>query len=103
MSTIWAAVTPANEQDRAQVQVLAEQVQHVTGNSVQVAFVDQGYTGNQPEQAAEKSGMDLVVVKLPEAKKGFVLLPKRWVWNAVSRGCRAFVVWHAISSGCPKR
>ena len=72
-------VTSANEPERAQVQILAEQVQAVTGNSVQVAFVDQGYTGDEPKQAAEKSGIDLVVVKLPEAKKGFVLLPKRWV------------------------
>jgi transposase len=41
-------VTPANEQDRAQVEVLAEQMQAVTGESIEVAFVDQGYTGDQP-------------------------------------------------------
>ncbi|GAB4436340.1 MAG: hypothetical protein OHK0015_28050 [Chloroflexi bacterium OHK40] len=35
-------VTPANEQDRAQVAALAEQVQEVTGETVAVAFVDQG-------------------------------------------------------------
>ena len=72
-------VTPANEQDRAQVATLAAQVQEVTGDSVQVAFVDQGYTGNQPAQAAAEQGMHLEVVKLPEAKRGFVLLPRRWV------------------------
>ena len=38
-------VTAANEQDRAQVAELAEQVQAVTGGTVQVAFVDQGDTG----------------------------------------------------------
>lgn len=42
------------------------------------AFVDQGYTGEQPEQDAKESGIELVVVKLAQAKKGFVLLPKRW-------------------------
>ena len=41
--------------------------------------MDQGYTGDQPAQDAQTAGMELIVVKLPEAKKGFVLLPKRWV------------------------
>lgn len=72
-------VTPANEQDRAQVEELARQVQEVTEQSVEVAFVDQGYTGDQPAQAAQGQGMQLEVIKLPEAKKGFVLLPRRWV------------------------
>lgn len=72
-------VTPANEQDRAQVGQLAQQVQEATGQSVEVAFVDQGYTGDEPEQAAAKEGIQLIVVKLPQAKKGFVLLPRRWV------------------------
>ena len=72
-------VTPANEQDRAQVGQLAEQVQEVTGQSVQIAFVDQGYTGEDPAQAAQAQGLRLEVVKLPEAKRGFVLLPRRWV------------------------
>jgi transposase len=72
-------VTPANEQDRAQVEELAHQVQAVTERSVEVAFVDQGYTGDQPARAAQGQGMQLEVIKLPEAKKGFVLLPRRWV------------------------
>jgi transposase len=72
-------VTPANEQERAQVATLAEAVQEVTGNSVEVAFADQGYTGEAAEQAAAEHGMRLEVVKLPEAKRGFVLLPRRWV------------------------
>lgn len=72
-------VTPANEQDRAQVGQLAEAVQEVTGETVEVAFVDQGYTGETAAQEAEAHGMRLEVVKLAEAKKGFVLLPRRWV------------------------
>jgi transposase len=72
-------VTPASEQDRAQVSAIAQQVQAVTQQSVEVAFVDQGYTGKQPEQAAAEQGIRLIVVKLLEAKKGFVLLPRRWV------------------------
>jgi transposase len=72
-------VTPANAQDRAQVADLAQQVQAVTGQTVEVAFVDQGYTGEVAEQAAAEHGLRLEVVKLPEAKRGFVLLPRRWV------------------------
>lgn len=74
-----ARVTPANEQERQQVGELAEAVQEATGESVKVAYVDQGYTGEQPRQDAAEHGIDLCVVKLPAAKKGFVLLPKRWV------------------------
>lgn len=31
-------------------------------------------------------GIDLQVIKLPEAKKGFVLLPKRWVVEQLRLG-----------------
>ncbi|MGF6547304.1 transposase [Paraburkholderia youngii] len=72
-------ITPANEQERAQVAELARQVQQVTGQTVKVAFADQGYTGEDAAQAARDEGIELQVIKLPEAKKGFVLLPCRWV------------------------
>jgi len=72
-------ITPANEQDRAQVGQLAAAVQEVTGHHVELAFVDQGYTGDEPVQAAKAQGMRLEVIKLPQAKRGFVLLPRRWV------------------------
>ena len=72
-------VTAANVQDRAQVGVLAEAVQAATGESVELAFVDQGYTGSAAAEAASAHGIRLEVVKLPEAKRGFVLLPRRWV------------------------
>ena len=72
-------VTPANAQDRAQVGALADAVQAVTGENVEVAFVDQGYTGEEPVAAAAEHGIRLDVIKLPEAKRGFVLLPRRWV------------------------
>jgi hypothetical protein len=69
-------VTPANEQDRAQVAQLAAQLQDVANASVEVAFVDQGDTGDRPKQDAADHGMELEVVKLPEAQNGFVLLPR---------------------------
>jgi transposase len=72
-------VTAANAQDRAQVGELAERVQAATGETVEVAFVDQGYTGEPAADAAAAQGIRLEVVKLPDAKRGFVLLPRRWV------------------------
>jgi transposase len=72
-------VTPANAQDRAQVGALAQAVQAVVDQPVRLAFVDQGYTGEQPAAAAAQEGIQLEVVKHHEAKRGFVLLPRRWV------------------------
>ncbi len=54
--------SPANEQDRAQVQDLCL-----------------GYTGEEATTQASAANVSLIVVKRPEAAKGFILLPKRWV------------------------
>jgi transposase len=72
-------VTAANEQDRDQVAQLTQNVQDVTGVNVEVAYVDQGYTGEAAREAAHAHCIRLVVVKHTEAKRGFVLLPRRWV------------------------
>jgi transposase len=72
-------VTPASAQERDQVEAPAAAVQAATGDSVEVAFADRGYTGGEPAAAAAAHGIRLEVVKLPEAKRGFVPLPRRWV------------------------
>ena len=64
--------TPANEQDRAQVVELARGMQEATGQTVELAIVDQGYSGDTLIQEAKEHGMQLEVVKLPQAKHGFV-------------------------------
>lgn len=58
---------------------MAKAIQAATDDSVELAFVDQGYTGAKPALAAPEHGITLDVVKLSEAKRGFVLLPRRWV------------------------
>jgi transposase len=73
------SITPASEQERAQVEELSTEIQAITGGTVELAFVDQGYTGEEPAEKAAEQGIELEVIKLPEAKKGFVLLPRRWV------------------------
>ena len=65
-------VTPADAQERAQVGALADAVQEATGATVDLAWVDQGYTGDEGVEEAAERGIDLAAVKLPAAKKGFV-------------------------------
>jgi transposase len=72
-------VTAANWQERAVVGELAEKVQEVTSANVEVTFVDQGYTGAQAADDAAEHGIELMVVAHHQAKRGFVLLPRRWV------------------------
>lgn len=72
-------VSPANEQDREQVDKIAREVQEATGENVELAYVDQGYTGEEPASEAAAHGIQLEVVKRPEDERGFVLLPRRWV------------------------
>lgn len=72
-------ITPANEQERDQVGELCQRVQEITGQTVQMGFVDQGYTGEDAEYAAAVHDIDLLVSKKPEGQTGFVLLPRCWV------------------------
>jgi len=72
-------VTAADEQERAQVAELTAKIREVTGGTVEIAFVDQGYTGVAAADEAKANGIRLEVVKHTEAKRGFVLLPRRWV------------------------
>jgi transposase len=80
MGTLLAmSVTAANEAERRQLSALAQRVQEVTGETVQVLYADAAYTGEEAATAAQEQGMRLVVVQRPEGSHGFVLLPKRWV------------------------
>jgi transposase len=72
-------VGPADEQERSRVGELAGAVQEETGESVELAYVDQGYTGERPAEEAQAHGTRSEVAKHEEAKRGFVLLPCRWV------------------------
>jgi transposase len=69
-------VTPADADDRSAVSTLAEAVQDASGESVDLAYVDQGYTGERPAQAASAHSITLEVVRLPKTKRGFVLLAR---------------------------
>jgi transposase len=94
-------VAAANEQDRAQVGQLAQAVQEATGETVKIAFVDQGYTGDEAAQSAQEHGLQLEVVKLPEAKKASCCCRDAGLWGVVSAGWRVFGGWHATMNACP--
>ena len=101
-----ATGSPANEQERAWVGELAESVQQTTDESVELAYVDEDYTGERPASEAETHGMSLEVFMDPEAKRGSVLLPRRWVVECdfASRGFvrhRDSGDWRRITRGCP--
>ncbi len=51
----------------------------MTGERVEILYADAGYRGADTAAAAKRQGIQLVVVTRPQASKGFVLLPKRWV------------------------
>ena len=60
-------VTAANEQERAQVGELIKDVQEATGQNVEVAFADQGYTGEGHEATTSFTlrGHDMVYTLWP--------------------------------------
>ncbi len=59
--------------------MLAKAVPEGTGDHVAVACVDQGDPGEQPAAEAAAHAIRLAVLTLPEAKRGVVWLPRRWV------------------------
>jgi transposase len=75
-------VIPANEQDRAQVGELAQAIQEVTGSHVEVAFVDQDYTGDAVAGAAKEHGIRLEVVKRTFAKRALCSCLADGSWSA---------------------
>ena len=75
-------VTPAGTDDWAEVGRLSQAMQSTTGQNVELAYVDQGCTGPRTADATKAHGIALEVVKLPNAKRGLVLLPRRLVSNS---------------------
>src|SRR5215203_2160335 len=66
-------VSPANEDDRKEVGKLSAEIQEATQENVELAYVDQGYTGERANEAAHSRGISLDVVKHEEAKRGLLL------------------------------
>ncbi len=96
-------VTPANERERAQASALAREVQDVMGQSVELTYVDQGYTGEEVAEAAAEHGIQPEAVKHTEARRGFVLLPRRRVVErSFAWGRLASADWQRTTSDFPR-
>lgn len=94
-------VTPANEQERAQVAALAENVHPAPGETGEVAGLEQGYTGAHPAHDAEAQGIR-VEVGCP-APRAAGCCCRAAVWgHAGLAGWPAFGAWRAIMNACPQ-
>jgi transposase len=94
-------VTPANAQDRAQVATLAAAVQEATGTHVDLAYVDQGYTGKKPAAAAQAQGIQLQVSSCPKPSGASCCCRGAGSWSATLPGRHVSAAWRATTNGCP--
>ena len=77
-------VTPASEQDREQVEKLAEAVQEVTAENVEeLAYVAWGYGGEQPAEKADQRGIRLEVLKQKRPSAVLCFCREDGWWSAV--------------------
>jgi transposase len=87
-------VSPANEDDREEVEKLSEEIQEATGESVELAYVDQGYTGERASPGSPPSmasGSRWSSMRRPSAAS-CSCRGDGW-WSAISRGHRVFGDW----------
>lgn len=76
---VGATVHPANVQDRDGAPDLLASVRNAFP-WLRHIFADGGYAGDKLKGALEKLGdWSVEIVKRPDAAKGFILLPRRWV------------------------
>ncbi len=95
-------VTPANEQERAQVGELARQVQQATAQTVKLAFADQGYTGEEPAQAALDEGIDFRSSSCRRRKKASCCCHAAGWLSGASAGSTASADRQETTSNCPE-
>lgn len=100
MHLLALKVTAADERERARVASLAEAAKEAAGESVEPAYVDQGYAGGGPAEAVRARGIEVCVVKHAEAKRGFVPLSRRWV---VERSFARAARFRRLARDCERR
>ena len=94
-------VTPADQGDREQVAPLAQQVQQVTGGTVELAYVDQGYTGPHAAEAAQTHGIRLESSSTRWPNAASCSCPGAGSWNAPSPGPHASYVSPGTTNDSP--
>jgi transposase len=91
-------VTAADQQEQHQVAELAREVQALPGDSVKIAYVDQGYTGEDAATQAAEHNIHLVVVRHAGAKRGSCCYRSAGWSNEPSAGTPASAGWRATTS-----
>jgi transposase len=95
-------VTPADVGDRQAVARLAADIQDATGETVTLAYVDQGYTGQAAAEAAATEGIKLEVIKLPKQNEASFCCQGAGLWSGPLHGLRAAGVLSKTTSDTPK-
>ena len=92
MAGTWLVATPAV--------ILASR----TGQSTPSSGERAGYTGPMAAQAAAAHGLKLEVIKLSLARRGFVLLPRRWLverfFGWAARFASSLAGLHGLAFAC---
>jgi hypothetical protein len=74
-------------------------VQEITGENIELAYVDQGYTGENAAQAADKHGVRLEVANIPRSSADSCCCRVAGWWSAALPGRPASVAWPETTSG----
>src|SRR6185437_6847679 len=101
----WLAlhVTPADADDRAEVGRIAKAVQAATQSNVEIAFVDQGYTGEPPGPPPLSAASNSASSNCPRPSAASFSCPDDGWWSVPSLGPRGFEDWSKITSAAPPR
>src|SRR5258708_14478550 len=92
--------TPANKLERAQVGLLGQQVQDITGDSVEIAFVDQAIPVHKPTKLLLNMAFTWKSSNCRRPSTAWSCCPDAGSSNAPFPGWPASVVWHVIMSAC---
>jgi transposase len=95
-------VTAANEQERAQVGELAAQIQQATGDNVELAYVDQGYTGEAAARQGRSTASDLRWSSSRKPRRALCCCRAAGWWNAALAGRHASSVSLGTTSAWPR-
>jgi transposase len=96
-------VTPANEQDREQVEQLARQVQEITVKRWNWHMWTRAIPGRRLKRARRSMASDWKWSNTPKRSAASCCCHAGGLWNAASPGPPASDAWRATTNGWPKR
>lgn len=94
-------VTATDEQDRAQVEALAKAVQQITGEHVELPYVDQGYTGENAVVPRQSTACNWEWSSTPKPSAALFCCRAVGSSSAVSPGLPASAGWRETTNDWP--